>query len=594
LPQLRVESFGYKLGFDSREWRSVQREFFDFALEASGIKEEILKSVRLSAPQQMLFSGLLIMSDWIASGEKDVPLTDGWGIGSEDNNWSELDIYEQRFDFNGKTANAVQRAVADAMLRTKQPGIVIIEAPMGSGKTESALSAAEILAEKTGRGGIYFALPTQATANGILSRVVGWVNRITPAYRKTLTLAHGKAAFDRDFQELERIQVIDEDSSGGAVVNEWFKKKTSLLADFGVGTIDQLLMCALRQRHVALRHLGIANKVVVIDEVHAYGAYMLSYLQRVLEWLGAYGVPVIVLSATLPPNTRQQLSESYLRKKFQKKISVGGKFKKNKETSLAPDWAVSAQYPLITYSDGEMICQISPDADLSRASEVVVERFTGDICDKLSELLTEGGCAGIFMNTVKGSQELAKMLTERFGSCVRLLHAGFISADRAKKERELLELIGPPEKSKRPEKLIVIGTQVMEQSLDLDYDLVFTQICPIDLLIQRTGRLHRHIRARPQRLECPRCYVLNSAEFDAGSLAVYGRYMLMTARTLLPNILRLPQDIPTLVHAAYGGAVRVQKDEAAEYTAAKAEYDTAIKNQKSKSVDFQLFSPPPP
>jgi CRISPR-associated endonuclease/helicase Cas3 len=595
------------LGFDSEEWRAAQRKLYCYALELSGMDEAALKRVKLSAAQQMIYTGAVIMADWIASGEGDVKLPERWNIVDVD--FSATPYYDFKFRFNFD-ASAVQSMVIDAALTSAAPGIIIIEAPMGSGKTEAALACAEIVASKTGRSGVYFGLPTQATADGIFLRFIEWVGKVSDSENPhSFFLAHGKSAYNTSYAKLRRYNVSADDesddktknkSAGSVYVNDWTTgRNKGLLADFAVGTIDQLLMCALKRKHVALRHLGFANKVAIIDEVHAYDAYMDSYLYKALRWLGEYGVPVVVLSATLPPVTRQKLIESYVGKKSSEKIPTGDWFDPETAASLIPpDWAKTGAYPLITYTDAAEVKQLYPAADLKRAVKVDIERFgntAAEVCEKLQELLADGGCAGVVVNTVAKAQDMAAKLSAVFGGeRVRLLHSAFISLDRTEKEADLLVALGPPdsEKTERPHKLIVVGTQVIEQSLDIDFDALFTEICPIDLLIQRIGRLHRHKRdARPERLAAPMTYVMGYNEFDGGSVAIYGEYMLMTTKYLLPDRLCLPEDIARLVGAAYGDGAEVPDGERAAYKFAKEEHEGRIATKESRAGAFQLREP---
>jgi CRISPR-associated endonuclease/helicase Cas3 len=259
-----------------------------------------------------------------------------------------------------------------------------------------------------------------------------------------------------------------------------------------------------------------------------------------------------------------------------------------------PDWASSSAYPLITYSDGDEVYQAMPRADMSRSQVIQIRQISGqldDICGLLEELLVEGGCIGIVVNTVARAQEIASTLSETFGeNMVMLLHSGFIAIDRTKREAALLDLLG--KEGSRPHKQIVVGTQVIEQSLDIDFDVMLTDICPIDLLIQRTGRLHRHERnIRPAMLSQPHCYVMGFDEFDSGSAAVYGEYLLLTTKYLLSNELRLPEDIPHLVHAAYGEGAIAPEDEAEAYANAKKVHMALVSDKETRSRSYRLRSP---
>ena len=400
---------------------------------------------------------------------------------------------------------------------------------MGVGKTEAALAAAEILAARFGAGGIFFGLPTQATANGIFGRLVQWADNQPDRLLKCIRLAHGMAELNEEYIRLQEQTVPVEDDWDDSETNEhrvqvhqWFRgSKQALLACFVIGTVDQLLMAALKQKHVMLRHLGLAGKVVIIDECHAYDAYMNRYLDRTLEWLGWYRVPVILLSATLPARRRAELVEAYQQKR-----------------TSAPDapWKTSCGYPLLTWTDGEEVRQTTIPLDTPSRTVQTVPLTEDGLPGFLREKMQAGGCAGVIVNTVKKAQAVARMLREALPEKeVQVFHAQFLMPDRAAREQELMERIGKRSTPVRRDGLIVVGTQVLEQSLDIDFDVMVTELCPMDLLLQRIGRLHRHTwRSRPQPMQAAVCAVLDTGEdaFDEGSAAVYGKWLLWRTREL--------------------------------------------------------------
>jgi CRISPR-associated endonuclease/helicase Cas3 len=362
-----------------------------------------------------------------------------------------------------------------------------------------------------------------------------------------------------------------------AYVHQWFNgRKKNLLADFIVGTIDQLLLMALKQKHVMLRHLGLAGKVIIIDECHAYDAYMSQYLKMALRWLGAYGTPVIVLSATLPIEKRREVIGAYL-----------------DNENITGEWTQNLSYPLITYTDGNKVTCLSVKPDGNNVTVAVKRLETERIADNLEELLSGGGCAGVIMDTVRRAQNMARILRERFGAdIVQLIHSRFIAADRIDKEKELRGILGK-EGIKRPkgsEKLIVVGTQVLEQSLDIDFDVMITDIAPMDLLLQRLGRLHRHNRSRPDKLRNPVCFItgIDEDDFEEGIDRVYHKYLLMRTRDLLDIRDRdvkisLPKDIAPLVNAVY--------DSNAKQTKEKEDFENKIKEKERAANTFRIRKP---
>jgi CRISPR-associated endonuclease/helicase Cas3 len=587
-------------GRGHRCWEAAQQEIVTWALKLAGMSS----AKDLSKPKpaaQVLLVGLVIMADWIASNECYFPLisidaeieldsadrarnafdvltfTQPW---IADSPYVHPDVYMERFGFH--QANAMQKAVADIAVNIHIPGMMVIEAPMGKGKTEAALAAAEIFAHKAGRGGVFFALPTQATSDGIFPRFLHWINSFDDGMAHSVELVHGKSWLNEKYQKLPKFgddsnigNDLDVNRERGQVgVHAWFSgRKRAMLADFAVGTIDQVLLAALKMKHLMLRHLGLAEKVVIIDECHAYDAYMSRYLETALRWLGAYGVPVIVLSATLTGA---------------KRASVISAYRGDRVPKFGVEIANNRAYPLITYTDGDGVWQCEVEQEDSDTVIAVNRLGFDNITDKLGALLLDGGVAGVIVNTVKRAQSLAKRLREKFGDDdVLLIHSRLIAAERVKREAELLKKLGKPtDNPERPQRLIVVGTQVLEQSLDIDFDVLITDVCPMDLLLQRIGRLHRHAgRVRPVAVSQPVCYVTGielDEDFDEGSVKVYGEYLLSRTRELLPDNVALPRDIPELVEAAYDGG----GDESLY-----ALWDAEIVMQRKKAGDFKIANP---
>ena len=589
-----------------KNWDLVQKEIFNCALDEFGF-DSVKELPKIKQPAQVILSGLLIMADWIASNENYFPLLsvnekeevdksrrlqDGFERWKKTSLWqpkyiSKPDsLYKERFGFE---PNNVQSILSHVITQISKPGIVVLEAPMGLGKTEASLITAEQLATKTGRSGLFFGLPTQATSNGIFNRIEKWVESLKDDSEDILSiqLVHGKAALNEDFLKLKANTFnFDDVENGSVIINEWFSgRKTSALDDFVVGTVDQFLMLALKQKHLALRHLGFSKKVVIIDEVHAYDAYMSQYLMAAIKWMGAYGVPVVILSATLPSQQRENILKSYM-------SGMGLKWRDIENT----DQLKTDAYPLITYNDGSEIHQVTTfnkqnikDIHIIRLQE---EQLLGTVKDGLEG----GGVVGIIVNTVRRSQELARNFSEIFGDdMIELLHSSFIATERIQKEKELLQQIG--KNVERPHKKVIIGTQVIEQSLDIDFDVMISDLAPMDLLIQRIGRLHRHQIERPQKHEIARFYVLGTSQeldFEEGSSFVYGDYLLARTQHFLPDIMRLPDDISPLVQKVYSPDFTIEfssQEFQQKYLDAKTEHDVTIKNKETKARTYRINDP---
>jgi len=616
-------------------WRSVQREFLDGCAEVCGVVDRLpeWREVRLPQPAQAVLTGVVIVADWIASNADLFPYVQE-GAGRSDRErieaawrglalpppWRAVEdmadpatLIASRFELpaGARVRPLQERAVQVA--RDMPPGLMVIEGPMGEGKTEAGLAVAEVFASRSGAGGVFVALPTMATGNAMFSRVLRWLDRLPDARAeagvRSVQLAHSRAALNEEFRALMRddpqsvrgVQQDEEPTSKATaelVAHRWLRgRKKGMLAAFGVGTIDQLLFMGLKSRHLALRHLALAGKVVVIDEAHAYDAYMNSYLDLVLSWLGAYGVPVVVLSATLPAGRRRELVEAY----------TGDE---------APEVGRAAGYPLITAAArGGARPGVHEVAASGRRTDVQVEMLDDELrvlADRLGSELADGGCALVVRNTVGRVLETAFYLRDRLRDAdVTVAHSRFLDLDRMRKDGELVRWFGPPgEGVDRPAgPHVVVASQVAEQSLDIDFDLLVSDLCPVDLLLQRMGRLHRHLRGerqsdRPERLRQARCLV-TGADWSAvpvepvqGSERVYRRHALLRAAAVLwpylnrtaptGNTIRLPEDISPLVQQAYGPDPIGPEPWRKEMDAAYQQHLAHIERQRQKAGAFQL------
>ncbi|GAB6964547.1 hypothetical protein JCM7447_07670 [Corynebacterium amycolatum] len=330
-----------------------------------------------------------------------------------------------------------------------------------------------------------------------------------------------------------------------------------------------------------LRHLGLAGKVLILDEVHAADIYMQQYLYRALEWCGAYGVPVIALSATLPPDTRFHLMEAYASGIAQlENAQISNKILG--EMEVAKD---ERAYPLLTFVNADGVSIRKPEASSRR--QVVSLEYCDDssVVSMLTEELRDGGCAVVVCNTVQRAQTLYDEIFAD-GSFtdeeVFLLHSRFAAADRRAKEEELVAKYG--KSGVRPRRGVVVSTQIVEQSLDLDFDIMFSDFAPSDLLIQRAGRLHRHGRKnRPERLQAPRLVLFgvteirdsDAPEFVSGSKRIYGTALLMrTASALMGRKQFISPD-----HVA--GIVRETYDIDAQCPVSwREDWDAAVQEQR--------------
>ena len=617
-------------------WASVHAELATYvtARVGAGVYLSTWSGKPLKKTTQGIITALVIMSDWLASDENLFPYERenesseelaeaAWDTLRMPGPWAPTSTDEtvdtrlrHRFQLpNNVQARPIQRAALECVDHAEGPALLIVEAPMGEGKTELALLAAESFAAQSGSGGVAFALPTMATSNALFSRIHSWVNALPDSpsgeHTKSVILAHAKARQNDEFRFLPRASniVFSGDHNDGsaddvAAAYAWFSgRKKGMLANFVVGTIDQILFAALKTKHVVLRHLALVNKVVIIDEVHASDAYMSVYLRRVLNWLGAYHVPTLVMSATLDPEARLLLAAAYANKE------VPEAHDNESFNSLRNESA----YPLITtVTPTGAVAHARPEAS-NRSSTIRVFPLDDDDDSLIQELQTslkEGGSVAIVRNTVGRAQHTAALLRAKIPNAdVLLMHSRFLTVDRESKERELRTLLGPDAGHDEPVRfgerpLILVGTQVLEQSLDIDVDLMISDLAPIDLLLQRAGRLHRHDRTnRASGVRSPRLLIAGAdwtttpPQPHQHSAMIYQEYPLLAAAHVLQEHLltgrpvSLPADIARLVRDGYDPEHAVEAEWHETWDTARHTWKKYIANKEAKAKDFLLSEP---
>ncbi|MGE4055309.1 MAG: CRISPR-associated helicase Cas3' [Vicinamibacterales bacterium] len=597
-------------------WRDARRDLVSALADALGYPAPAPSPLTLDLVTAMYLAGLTSVADWIGSNADFFPYVlngetrpaewqtprywPAYAAGAADKarralgalGWlgaaapSAPSAFVELFPF---APNSLQATAVDVATRLDGPALVVIEAPMGLGKTEAALFLADHLAASLGQRGFYFSLPTQATSNQMLSRLRPFLARRYPDDLVNLQLLHGHAALSAELQVLRQNAdrlfaptTVDDDESPGhddqhVLAAEWFTyRKRGLLAPFGVGTVDQALLAVLQAKHVFVRLFGLAHTVVIIDEVHAYDTYMSALLGRLLEWLAALGASVILLSATLPCHRREQLLRAY----------AAGRGALDSDAIIVPTLA----YPRITWStqSGANARAVATKTEtVTVAVEPIEDPFVDDstfgaradaVARRLEHVLRDGGCAAVIVSTVRRAQRLYDCLRRWFpdNACdglpqLDLFHARYLFEDRDAREKRTLLRFGKPGARvifddgtdltvERPHRAVLVATQVIEQSLDLDFDLMVTDLAPADLVLQRIGRLHRHSgRSRPTPLQKPALWLLlppvsnGVPTFGRDQIAVYDEHPLLRSWLDLRGRkeIMLPDEIETIVEAIY-------------------------------------------
>jgi CRISPR-associated endonuclease/helicase Cas3 len=455
-----------------------------------------------------------------------------------------------------ESPSSVQRWAETVELPSgRGPVLAIIEDLTGSGKTEAAVTMAHRLLSTDRGSGVFLALPTMATANAMFGRLADAYRGLFSAEANpSLALAHGKAALDPRFTgtiptdepSMEPGSADPADIPAESHCAAWLAQdgRRALLAHVGVGTLDQALMAVLPVRHATLRMYGLAGKVLIIDEVHAYDAYMQRELLTLLEFHAALGGSVILLSATLPKAIRQGMVNA-----FQKGLQA-------KAVTLKSD-----EYPLTTMVSAGSILETRCDPRPGLARTVAIERLEApeNALDRISAAFEAGAAVAWIRNTVDDAIAAADTLRD-LGFKPILFHARMALADRIAVENEVLRRFGR-DSGGQDRQGIVVATQVIEQSLDLDFDLLVTDLAPVDLLIQRAGRLWRHTDRQLRPIAGPLMFILSpdpisEPDKDWIKLKVYRDPSLLwrSARVVFRNgEIQTPSDMRPMIEAAYDG-----------------------------------------
>jgi CRISPR-associated endonuclease/helicase Cas3 len=367
------------------------------------------------------------------------------------------------------------------------PQLFVLEDLTGAGKTEAALTLTARMME-AGRGdGVFVALPTMATADAMFDRVRRgdcW-RRFFTDENAQLSLAHSADRMKLRLEEANRTDAAygsGENLTASRHCSAWLadSRKKALLADFGVGTLDQALLAVLPVRHQSLRLLGLSTKILVVDEVHACDCYMGELLARLLYFHAAQGGSAILLSATLPLSQRKRYIEAF---------AQGAGIKKGTPTNQA--------YPLATHLSAQELCEcpLSPRADVSRIVGLECMQDEGAALPRLAFSIGAGRCAVWVRNTISDAVDAWKSWNALHRDRPAILfHARFALCDRLGIGKTIEDRFGSRSNAQTRSGCLVIATQVIEQSLDVDFDDMLTDLAPIDLIIQRAGRLQRHAR----------------------------------------------------------------------------------------------------
>ncbi|EEJ54451.1 CRISPR-associated helicase/endonuclease Cas3 [Mobiluncus mulieris] len=477
-------------------WKTVREDSTSLIERFCGLHIADLPRV-ISPISLMLLTGLVTVADRLSSGddwvaEQAAALKSGSISLDNPDEWKSyifqkmlnrvkllLGIFEPLSNAQETLLGCWNPRPAQKIAQNSGDGMLTIMSATGSGKTEAALLRHANASER-----LIFLLPTQATTNAMM-------RRLQEAFQNTSnvgTLAHGMAILENFYSQKITVTEHRDDSTDtgdvsarGLYPTEFVRQKSArLLAPVVVATVDQAVMASLPMKWTALRLLALANSHVVMDEVHTLSPYQTRLIEPLMTWLGRTGTRVTLLSATMPHEHLEQLTNAYTGNLSHENttrieeydfpatasVSVGGKVK---VSALKID--INRDQYQINYDLKEV----------SNISEAHID-WAKQIHEKYPKARL-----GVFVNTIDRAQEIAGGLL-KLGCNVMVLHSRLTAKHRSEVEEALFNALGPRGNA---EGLVVVGTQAIEASLDIDLDLISTDLAPAPSLLQRFGRAWR-------------------------------------------------------------------------------------------------------
>ncbi|MBB5907120.1 CRISPR-associated helicase/endonuclease Cas3 [Actinoalloteichus hymeniacidonis] len=542
----RSETAGYPRDHGGKVWEQIADQLVDRLVELCGLSHWQLRpwsQAYLGLAGAIGLTGLASVSDWIASNSRNFP-------------WAGVDF--ELVEYAPKTAALAHQAIhamrwtkwtppedtrfstlfpgtedaptpprpvqvaAERMLAdVTEPGLLIVEAPTGEGKTKLGFQAAARLVSALGLAGLYQGMPTRATGDQAFEEF----DDFAAGYQADLRvrLLHGAADQHPRIKErnpptkkgeakrLDPEAIVDvgpdHPEEDITEVREWFAGKRGIIVPVGIGTVDQMLMGMIRARHSFVRLTGLSNKVLILDEVHGYDIYMSTLIDCLIEWAGRLGIPMILMSATLPSGRKSELIRAWRAGRLGRPVTE------------VPLVSTAQVYPELTWADAAGVrtwSDLPTDPGASRVSqrngnriiEVDLNPLAGDDADQRAEWLLDQvdlapsarpiGIAVVhnLVRRVGTTAAALRRAIKRRGGKRRydidlITITGRMSvAERGRANQAVKDSFGRGVSRSRP--TIVIGTQVLEQGLDVSFDLMVSDLAPIDCLVQRAGRVLRH------------------------------------------------------------------------------------------------------
>lgn len=532
----------------SAGWVEAQKEIENFITSFITIEEEKLSSVKYPKEAEVIISGVIILADWIASQSSHIQymITKNYignynrhfeiaydeitrflkEEGIEPPQWKQNLKWENIYDF---APNSLQKTIVDNQSIFENPGLFLLSAPMGMGKTETSLYVAALLGENLKTSGIWIALPTQATTNAIFERSIQIAPKIYETPQNSVALLHSnsliaealtnipksKKIAANKIAEIDSAQIDDSESEtlteNNVFLSSYLKeKRLGGVSAIVSSTIDQMINASLPLKHNTLRWLVLTGKTIILDEIHDFDEYTFGLIKKLVEWAGLYQIPIIAMSATLSAESQKQLVEAYVKnspgsspERVQNSLTTLG------EKGLeSPEWLYVSVTPELTI---DMKKKIDFSEETPSYSSIISspESLIEGISEIIEEEISKNPTVLVVCNTIAQAVLTYRELKRKHpDEEIILLHSRMTEPQKESRIKRILTLTG--KKSQNRKKHILVSTQIVQQSMDIDYDILITQLCPLPELLQRIGRIHRHNNTfrNSYYLNNPKVYIL--------------------------------------------------------------------------------------
>lgn len=505
-------------------WVEAQQNIEALILQLSGMQPN-MSVQKPSDSVTLLITGLVVLADWLASNSKYIyavhqnyPTYQNHYVESVKHATNVLKreglqkpVWKENLSWGNifpliPNPNPLQETFITHKSIFEQPGILLISAPMGMGKTESSLYAAAQFGKNLKLNGTWVALPTKATTNAMFERMVGVSDKWFNQSLNTVALMHSSSLIAEAIANTptsERIssnqilgdktatQIYDTESVQDFISSFLQEKRQGGLSNLVTSTVDQMINVSIPLKHNMLRWVGLTNKTLILDEVHDFDVYTFGLIKKLVEWCATFQVPVIAMSATLSKKSQQDLFNAYV-------MNLNPRPPENKKENFVPAEGINSPGWLYgTVSENKIIT--TSEAIPEEKNPVMYQTYltkTKDFTETVTTICLEENKHNptilVVCNTVNQATGIYRNLSTNsdIKIPIMLLHSRMTETQKTHIIKSMMEKVGKKASHRSPH--ILVATQIVQQSMDIDYDMLITPLAPLPDLLQRVGRVHRH------------------------------------------------------------------------------------------------------